>query len=701
MESATAPLVTCMMPTYNRRAFIPDAIRYFLRQDYANKELLIVDDGTDCIQDLIPVHPQIRYIRRPNNMTLGEKRNFCVRESRGDLIMHWDDDDWMAPYRITYQVGELCKQRAEVCGLQKMLYCEINTGECWLYKYPANAQPWLAGNSLLYTKEFWRKKPFPDIQVASDTQFIFSRTLRSYVALSDYNFYVASVHQNNTSRKYTGSSLWQPVLQDTVRNITGAEWPLRKITGTVHNDPVKTTAQVISIEAATKNKVSACLLSFKRPGNMQRIVDIIQGHGFIDEIIIWNNNTERPLEVRGEKVRIINASENTICYGRFLCAREAKNDIIYFQDDDAVVGNIRDLYNAFLKNDSMISYALSPQHFKIRDKYDYYGGQVAFLGWGSLIRKDWIHVLDRYLERIPDARDYIFRREADKFFTILLGKKNNTMPASIELLEYDSMNGISLYLEKDHLFCVAQAIRKALEYNRRLSENIFPVTWNIVITCMNYGRFLQDAVNSVLFNHADYTITIVDDGSTDNTAEVCAELTGKYPFIRCIRNEISRGTGFARNQGISAVDSIFVVLLDADDRMGAEYLFESEKLLRKGFDVANPDAILFGDISTRWPVPETVTLSMQLDRNFVHCCAAFRRSYWAQVGGLDEQMKNWEDYEFWIRLASAGARIRKLTGDHFYYRKHGSSRSGEVKNNELNLKKYIEDKHRHLYLLKK
>ena len=43
---AKTPLVSCIMPTYNRRHFAGKAIEYFLRQDYPNKQLVIVDDGT-------------------------------------------------------------------------------------------------------------------------------------------------------------------------------------------------------------------------------------------------------------------------------------------------------------------------------------------------------------------------------------------------------------------------------------------------------------------------------------------------------------------------------------------------------------------------------------------------------------------------------------------------------------------------------
>jgi hypothetical protein len=51
------------MPTYNRRHFVPRAIEYSLRQDYPNKELIVVDDGHESVSDLVPNSDRIRYIR--------------------------------------------------------------------------------------------------------------------------------------------------------------------------------------------------------------------------------------------------------------------------------------------------------------------------------------------------------------------------------------------------------------------------------------------------------------------------------------------------------------------------------------------------------------------------------------------------------------------------------------------------------------
>ena len=202
------PLVSCVMPTANRRCYVAHSIRYFQSQDYGNKELVILDDGDDSIVDLVPPDPQIRYVRLTGHRTLGDKRNECVMASRGDLIMHWDDDDWMAPHRISYQVNALLEQRAEICGLQRMLFYDQASGNTWLYVYPEAWRPWLAGGSLLYTREFWQRSPFVGMQVASDTQFVWGQGLDNRAVLQDYGFYVAMIHSGNTSAKDCREPCW-------------------------------------------------------------------------------------------------------------------------------------------------------------------------------------------------------------------------------------------------------------------------------------------------------------------------------------------------------------------------------------------------------------------------------------------------------------------------------------------------------------
>src|SRR5262245_27908583 len=99
-ELASAPLVSCIMPTRDRRPFVGRAVAQFLAQDYAPRELVVVDDGTDPIADLLPPDPRIRPIRLPRRLSIGAKRNLACQASRGVVVAHWDDDDWMADWRL-------------------------------------------------------------------------------------------------------------------------------------------------------------------------------------------------------------------------------------------------------------------------------------------------------------------------------------------------------------------------------------------------------------------------------------------------------------------------------------------------------------------------------------------------------------------------------------------------------------------------
>jgi glycosyltransferase involved in cell wall biosynthesis len=206
------PLVSCIMPTADRRQWVPYAIDYFLRQDYAHRELVVVDDGVDRIHDLVPADERIRYESLPARQILGQKRNTCVEHSRGDVIIHWDDDDWMASHRIQAQVDWMLERGAEVSGFRSMLHHEVGGHTCrtWLYEYPAHLRPWVLGNTLVYSRKFWQRSPFPRVHAGEDARFLFSRPLDHLVVqpVKALDLYVAMVHHTNTSPKLCSGPFW-------------------------------------------------------------------------------------------------------------------------------------------------------------------------------------------------------------------------------------------------------------------------------------------------------------------------------------------------------------------------------------------------------------------------------------------------------------------------------------------------------------
>jgi len=209
--TVAGPLVSCIMPTANRRFFVPEAIRHFLRQDYPDRELIILDDGEDRIADLIPTDERIRYIHLPQRHTIGSKNNLACELAHGEIIVHWDDDDWMAPWRLSYQVKELMQHPpSTLCGLSQVLFYDPNRDRAWKYIYPGG-RPWVYGATFCYFKSFREQHRFPDMNEGSDTVFVWELRDANVVALQDHTFYVATVHPQNTSRKRTESRGWHPL----------------------------------------------------------------------------------------------------------------------------------------------------------------------------------------------------------------------------------------------------------------------------------------------------------------------------------------------------------------------------------------------------------------------------------------------------------------------------------------------------------
>jgi len=221
LRIADEPLVSCIMPTYNRRHLIPQAIRCFLRQDYPNLELIIVDDGTDPVADCVPLGPNIRYFGLDQKLTIGAKRNFACAQARGEFIVHWDDDDWCATSRIRRQVEALRSSSAEVCGSSRIYYYAPATEQVWEYCYSATEPVWVGGNTLAYRKSAWERKPFPDMQVGEDLHFVCYGGGKTIYDLAAADLCVGMVHAGNTSYKETGGAFWKPQSSAHIHQLLG------------------------------------------------------------------------------------------------------------------------------------------------------------------------------------------------------------------------------------------------------------------------------------------------------------------------------------------------------------------------------------------------------------------------------------------------------------------------------------------------
>lgn len=194
------PYVSCIMPTANRAKYIPFAIDNFLNQDYHNAELVIIDDGKEPVRGIIPKHHRIRYFYKETVSTIGMKRNFACEEARGEIIMHWDDDDWYAGDWISRQLIAIESSGADICGLNDIIFFSPLVGKYWKVADKQMERPWLAGATMVYKKKFWKQHPFKDIQIGEDYDYIWN-TGATIFAHDYLDGFIATLHAHNTTLK--------------------------------------------------------------------------------------------------------------------------------------------------------------------------------------------------------------------------------------------------------------------------------------------------------------------------------------------------------------------------------------------------------------------------------------------------------------------------------------------------------------------
>jgi len=112
------PMVSVCTPTFNRRPFITTMIKCFENQTYPRNrmEWIIIDDGTDKIEDIVSHIPYIKYFKYDEKMTLGKKRNLLNKKATGDIIVYMDDDDYYPPERVSHAVTSLQNSPALCAG---------------------------------------------------------------------------------------------------------------------------------------------------------------------------------------------------------------------------------------------------------------------------------------------------------------------------------------------------------------------------------------------------------------------------------------------------------------------------------------------------------------------------------------------------------------------------------------------------------
>jgi GT2 family glycosyltransferase len=211
----------------------------------------------------------------------------------------------------------------------------------------------------------------------------------------------------------------------------------------------------------------------------------------------------------------------------------------------------------------------------------------------------------------------------------------------------------------------------------------------IVIPCYRQAEFLPEAVASVCAQtYRDLEIVIVDDGSPDDTAVVAERLAAAHTR-RAIRLlcQPNQGLSASRNNGIAESSAECALVLDADDLIGPTFVEDCVRVLdaRPDISIAYGTQRYFGEISEYPPMPE-YDLGQLTRTNLFPCTALFRRRAWADVGGYDERLTSYEDWDFWLGCGERGHFGLYVPHSVFYYRKRRDSMLANAYKRDKHLK---------------
>ena len=219
---------------------------------------------------------------------------------------------------------------------------------------------------------------------------------------------------------------------------------------------------------------------------------------------------------------------------------------------------------------------------------------------------------------------------------------------------------------------------------------------SVIVPTYNYGRLIGHSLESLRAQtYADWECVVVDDGSTDDTAEVVARYASADARIRYVRQE-NRKQAAARNNGMRQSRGDYFQFLDADDLVEPRKFERQVEYLEAHpeADIVYGDALYFTDeaMRERHQMPpgvrderaptvsgsgESVLAALVRKDPIPINTALVRRRVVERVGEFDERLSPVEDWEFWIRCAALGAHFHYEVFDESYalVRCHAASAS--------------------------
>ncbi len=304
------PLISLCTPTFNRRPFIETMLKCVENQLYPRNrmEWIIVDDGTDKIEDLIKDAknvPKINYYKIDQKMTLGAKRNLCHSKCKGDFIVYIDDDDYYPPERVSHAIETLQNNKNALCAGSSEIYVYFKHIQT-MYKGGPYGPNHATAGTFAFRKELLEQTTYNEnASLAEEREFLKNYTI-PFVQLDPFKTILVFSHIHNTFDK-------RRLITDGNKTFVKSD---RKVEEFIKKESEK------SIYDFFMEKVEEYLQKYK-PGDPIMKPDVLkqieildkQREALIDnsiQIMTKNNGIDRPLTMKEIAVLIQKQSQEIV-----------------------------------------------------------------------------------------------------------------------------------------------------------------------------------------------------------------------------------------------------------------------------------------------------------------------------------------------------------------------------------------------------
>lgn len=198
---------------------------------------------------------------------------------------------------------------------------------------------------------------------------------------------------------------------------------------------------------------------------------------------------------------------------------------------------------------------------------------------------------------------------------------------------------------------------------------------SVLMSVKDGENYLKQSIDSILNqSYKNLEFLICDDGSTDNSFQICNEYSNLDNRVKIIRNNESIGLTKSLNKLINISTGSIIARQDADDFSDLNRISKQIELYKKGYEIITSRAFVIGEnkIKPRFSYLIPKKIMIRRKNNFVHGTLFIQKKILMEIGCYNEKFYYAQDYKLFSDLLMQGYKIKTILNPLYYVRNEGN-----------------------------